>query len=350
MRISTSDWTPAHDDIDGVPPPAATTRLLGHSDVWAELTTAADEGRLGHAWLFQGGRGIGKAVAAFTFARRLAAPEAMYPSADFPQFDPDHPIVRQMALGTYPGLVHVTRGEAARGGGYRSQITVDEVRILNRFFHSTASGTGWRIAIVDAAEDLNRNAANAILKLLEEPPERALFILVTHAPGRLLPTIRSRCRAVRFPSLKPLTVEQIIADLMPSTSAEERSAAVAHSDGSARRALALAAGGGAEIGSNVAGILGYDRPDWNRIQAYADALTVKGREASYALFGETVLMAIADLAERDLADGNPDRAAAMAELWQRQSAKLHEANAYNLDRKQSVITLFADLFQTRAAH
>lgn len=162
-----------HDDLDEVSPPSATLRLRGRSAEWQELHRAFESGRMHHAWLMQGPVGIGKATTAFAFARLvLGGPSTLRAgSGAEPVFDPEHPAVRQIAQGSHPNLVHLSRPRVDRGDGFKTQITVDEIRRLNQFFRATAGG-GWRIAIIDPADDLNRSAANALLKTLEEPPER----------------------------------------------------------------------------------------------------------------------------------------------------------------------------------
>ncbi|MET0259003.1 MAG: AAA family ATPase, partial [Methylobacterium sp.] len=195
----TIETLPAHDDLDDVSPPSATLRLRGRVVEWAELDGAFRSGRMHHAWLLQGPRGIGKASTAFAFARRVLGAQPLAETGDS-AFEEADPTVRQIAQGSHPNLLHLDRPPVDRGEGFRTQITVDEIRRLNQFFRATAGG-GWRVAIVDPADDLNRSAANALLKTLEEPPERSIFLIVNHMPGRLLPTIRSRCRVLRFAPL-----------------------------------------------------------------------------------------------------------------------------------------------------
>ena len=194
MSDAALDIPASHDDLDGVPPPAATPTLFGHRSEFAELAAAEAAGRLHHAWLFQGPRGV--------------------------------PAMRQIALGTYPGLVHVTRPPVEKGTGFRTQITVEGVRKLNRFFQATGSRTSWRIAIIDPADDMNRSAANALLKILEEPPARSVFLIMNHTPGRLLPTIRSRCRTLRFEPLEDADLAAATAAALPSAGQDEIAAAV----------------------------------------------------------------------------------------------------------------------------
>ncbi|MEX6507952.1 DNA polymerase III subunit delta' [Jiella sp. M17.18] len=338
---------PGHDAIDGVPPPSATMTLHGHLRPWQAFREALSGDRLHHAWLLQGPQGVGKATAAFAFARILSGAGEGGGGGATASFSEADPIVRQIAIGTLPGLIHITRPPADRGSGFRTQITVDEVRKLNRFFQATASGPGWRIAIVDPADDLNRSAANALLKMLEEPPPRSVFLIANHTPGRILPTIRSRCRLLRFEPLADDDLTKAVASAHPGSSADEIGAAVPLSEGSVRQALMLITSGGIEINRALAGLIEAPQPDWNAIQGMLDQLTQKGREASFDLLVTAFLAAIAGASEARLNAGDAAGAALLARLWQEETRRLAKAAAYNLDRKQSLLTLFERFFAAR---
>ena len=339
---------PEHDDLGTVVPPKARLDLYGHEAAFAELRRAQSEKRLHHAWLLQGPRGIGKATAAFAFARLLLKARILEGQGATASFSADDPVIRQIATDAHPGLIHVTRASQDRGGGFRTQITVEEVRRLARFFHATGASDSYRIAIIDPADDMNRNAANALLKMLEEPPDRALFLIVNHTPGRLLPTIRSRCRALRFDALDQATLDRALAAIAPTLSGEERQAMVSASEGSVRRALVMEEHGGIEIVQTLEPLLATDRPDWNGMAALADQLTLKGREASFDLALDSILGAIARSSEAALDAGDGARAARFAALWQSERARIREAMAYNLDRKQVLLTLY-DAFHAAAS-
>src|SRR6204780_337245 len=181
------------------PDPRANPNLLGHADAERTLLEAMRSGRMHHAWLITGAEGIGKATLAFRFARRLlsgqGAPDSLY-------LDPSNPVFRRIAAGGHADLVTIERVINEKTKRLKRDIAVEDVRKINAFMALTPAEGGWRVAIVDGAEDLNQASANALLKILEEPPPRAVLILVCSAPGRLLPTIRSRCRRLR---LSPLT-------------------------------------------------------------------------------------------------------------------------------------------------
>ncbi|BDA84626.1 DNA polymerase III subunit delta' [Aureimonas sp. SA4125] len=348
MSESTVEAREDHDSLPDVPSPAARSRLFGHATQWAALVGAHQSGKLHHAWLLQGPRGIGKATAAFAFARYLLSPKLSPGSAE-PVADPESPVARQIAGGGHPGLVHITRPAAERGGGFKTQITVEEIRKLNRFFRTTTGGGQWRIALIDPADDMNRNAANALLKILEEPPERSIFLITNHLPGRLLPTIRSRCRVLRFDGLGEADMAAALHS-MPTTFGEaEITGAIGLAGGSVRTAVSLIANGGLEIEAKIRELYTADEPDWQAIQGLADVLTQKGRESAFELMLDAVFKWIAHEAEARLAGADGAHAGRFAALWMAESQRLREGLAYNLDRKQMLVSLFHAVFSLRAA-
>ena len=180
------------------PPPRANPRLLGHHAAEATLLEALRGGRMHHAWLITGPEGVGKATLAFRFARRLLAGAS---DSDSLALDPSHPVFRRVAVGSHADLLTIERAYDPKRKRLRTQIAVDDVRKINGFMGLTAAEGGWRVVVVDGAEDMNGPSANALLKVLEEPPPRAVILMVCSAPGRLLPTIRSRCRRLRLSAL-----------------------------------------------------------------------------------------------------------------------------------------------------
>lgn len=222
--------------------PRETYTLVGHADAEAELVRAMGDARMHHAWLFVGPKGVGKATLAWRFARKLLGAVGPGLSAD-----PDDPACRMIASLSHPDLMVIRRPWDAKTGKLKSEITVDEARRLEGFFALRPSLGGWRVAIVDAADDLNPNAANALLKTLEEPPERAVILMVAHAPGAVLGTIRSRCRRL---ALRALSAEET-ARASPDAGAE----AVSLSGGSPGRAAALASLDAAATYRSVASLL-----------------------------------------------------------------------------------------------
>jgi DNA polymerase-3 subunit delta' len=233
----------AADRLDGAPHPRERQVLIGHAEAERQLLDAYRGPRMHHAWLIGGPEGIGKATLAYRFARFvLANPVAARIPAEVDSLavPEDHPVARRIVAGSHTDLLALRRIAEVGKDKIPQEISVNAMRDIVRFFGSTAGEGGWRICIVDAADDLNRSSANALLKLLEEPPPRSLFLIVAHLPGRLLPTIRSRCRMLH---LHPLTSDEIVAGLQTFADIrlpdDEAARISALADGSLRRALEL---------------------------------------------------------------------------------------------------------------
>ena len=247
--IPDAEAPPEADRLGEFPHPRETHALFGHRAAEATLAQAFAGGRLHHAWLLAGRAGIGKATLAYHMARHmLARPEERDPAAATLDVPPGSAATRQVARLAHPGLLVLRRPYDLKSKRLLSVISVDEVRRLRGFLGLTGAEGGWRVVIVDSADELNANAANALLKSLEEPPPRALFLLVTSQPSGLLPTIRSRCRRL---DLAPLDAESLqrAAEAALEAAGLKRPPADAWpqlarlADGSVRAALQLATGG-----------------------------------------------------------------------------------------------------------
>ncbi|WP_176085882.1 DNA polymerase III subunit delta' [Martelella sp. HB161492] len=329
------------DVLDGAVAPAENTRLFGHKAAESYLAEAYRSGKNHHAILIEGPEGIGKASLAFRFANHIlhhrVAAEAPLTLADP---DPASPVTRQIISGASHDLLHLRRPVDAKTGKVKSAITVDEVRRAGHFFAQT-SGTGnWRIVIVDAADDLNRNAANAILKILEEPPRNALFMLLSHAPGRLLPTIRSRCLPLR---LRPLATDDLmaaLANLGISVPADERDEIAMLSAGSVGQALKLINYGGRDI---IAGyheaLTGGDGAARLMTHRLADTLSKRENEAIADFFLSYLEEDLQAKAREAAFEGKLERAEAIARFSVDATAEIRQARAFNLDQKQLMIDL-----------
>lgn len=336
------------DTIDEIAEPAENPLLLGHEEAGTQIAAAYRAGRMHHALLLAGPAGIGKATFAFHLAQHLLAhPEpAMAPAVLAPR-DPGSSLFRQIAQGAHPGILHLTRPLNDKTKTFKSAVTVDEIRRISRFLSMTAHDGGWRVVIVDPADDMNANAANALLKNLEEPPPRTLFVLIAHSPGALLPTIRSRCHIVRMAPLAPeallAALDHLGAGLPPDDGA--RMALAARSGGSVREALLLTRYGGLDIADAMAQVIGAR--DFPVVAAWKVAEAVSGRDASvqFELFCQLALDSVALWAREAAAGGELDRAASLSQLWGEVERMNGEAQTYNLDKRQHVMGLLRRLWR-----
>src|SRR6185369_16467270 len=326
--------------------PRETFVLFGHADAEQTLLAAYKSGRMPHAWLIGGPPGIGKATLAFRLARFvLAHPD---PAAKDVQratslaVDADNPVARRIVAQAQGDLLVLERVVNEQTGKLYTVIRVDDVRRTVGFFGSTAGEGGWRIAIVDAVDDLQREGANALLKVLEEPPERTLLLLISHAPGRELPTIRSRCRRLLLRPLDTTDVARAVASATGRSAdeAEVREAAAA-ADGSVGRALGLLDGPALALRQKVLDLIAQlPEPDPRGLHALGDALGGTDPE-TLAAFMDLVngwLSARLDANARDL--GHMDR---MARAWEKVNRVARDAETYNLERKPLVFAVFGAL-------
>ncbi|MCC1494070.1 DNA polymerase III subunit delta' [Cognatishimia sp. F0-27] len=372
---------PEPDRVPGAPHPRETPQLFGQAQAEADFLTAYTSGRLHHGWLLTGPQGVGKATLAWRIARFLlatppVAEDGLFgapPAPDTLDIDPEHPVARRMAALSEPGLFLVRRGgagstendraKALAEGRFAAEIRVSEVRKLNHFFSMSAADGGRRVVIVDAADELNTQAANAILKMLEEPPARTTLLLVSHQPARLLPTIRSRCRALR---LSPLGAQEMAAALDQAgmrMDPAEAAALTELSGGSIGAAIRLGAQNGLALYGDLLGILGslpdLDRP---RLLALSESCAGKGKEDRLSLclsLADTLTARLARTGvmrlppEVNVARGEkdvlrrlaPDPAAgrAWADIAQKASDRARHARAVNVDPASLVTDLLLTL-------
>ena len=260
--------------------------ILGQERAVRQFSEAWAGRRLHHAWLLAGPKGVGKASFAQAAARRVLA-DAAAPPFDLPGIETpdDHPIVKLVEAGSHPDMRWLKREENDKGNLNRN-IKVDQVRELGEFMSLSAALSPWRVAVIDTVDDLEPSGANALLKMLEEPPPNTLFFLVTNAPGRLLPTIRSRCRMLHFEALDDDAMTSILEAQSPELSAAERKRIVAMSFGSASRALAFAELGLAKLEEAALAILRQGDPTNARRAELASDLGKKASAERYAAFLE----------------------------------------------------------------
>lgn len=341
--------------------PRRTAVLIGHGAAEATLLQAWAGGRPHHAWLISGPRGIGKATLAYRFARFLLS-NPKPAGADVPEtlaVTADSALFNRIAAGGHSDLLTVERGVDAKGK-VRSGIAVEDVRRITEFLHRTAFEGGWRVVIVDCADDLNRNGANALLKILEEPPRNAMLLLVCHSPGTLPPTVRSRCRRL---TLQPLDAEAtcaVIGTHRPDIGVDDAATLARISEGRPGYALALAEQGGLQLFRDLIALCGT-LPDLDIPKAHAMAERFAGPNGAgaFEVFQALFRWWLARLvrvggAEAPAHPGEPldlvaGEAALVArlgsaanldrwlELWEKTGRLFDRGDALNLDRRQVVL-------------
>lgn len=355
------ETTPEPDRVPGAPHPRETRALIGQDHAVADFLDAANSHRLHHGWLLTGPRGVGKATLAWAIARWLLAGA----EGETLTVDPDHPVARRVLALSEPRLHLVRRTTDEKTGRLRAQIVVEDIRRLLAFFHMSAAEGGRRIAIIDAADEMNTSAANALLKMLEEPPSGAVILLISHQPARLLPTIRSRCRELRLLPLSPEDLGRALRDLHVDDDAEKLAALAG---GSVGEALRLSGQDGLALYQQIVDLFAgqpmMDRPAAAKLADKAGArpgaegdpfdLTVTlldrflSRMARSGLLGAPLPQAAkgeAELLSRLCPDAHAARAwaTAQAEL----SARARTGKAVNLDASALVMDMLLTLSQVQ---
>lgn len=332
------EQAPQPDRIDGAPHPREAARIFGQARAEAAFLEALHTGRLHHGWLLTGPRGVGKATLAWRIARFLLAmpgPDSepgLFGAAPAPEtldLAADHPVARRIAVGSDPGLYHITRRVNEKTGRLRDRIVAEDVRGLGRFVQLSAADGGRRVVIIDSADEMNTQAANALLKMLEEPPARTTLLLVSHQPAALLPTIRSRCRDLRLVPLGPADMTSAITQA-GADPGRDTAAVTELSGGSVGEALRLIHLGGPGLYAELIAIArllpALDRP---RALALANACAARGAEQKLDLLIGLTDRLLARLA-RTGATGTPPPEAipGEAEMLGRLSPGLCEARAW----------------------
>jgi DNA polymerase-3 subunit delta' len=354
------------DAAAGVLAPRENPVLLGHTEAERELRRLVEAGRLPHAILLSGPRGIGKATLAFRLARFLLAGPKDLPAEIFGEtgegglaIDPESSLFRRVASGGHADLLTVERAYDPRRRRLRSDIIVEDTRAIAGFFRLTAAEEGWRVVIVDGAEEMNRNAANALLKILEEPPRQGLLLLVSHSPGLLLPTVRSRCRHFPLTALSGPLVLQLLVQYRPELSQPEAEALAGLAEGSIGRAIELADAGGLALYRSILGILAQvPRIEVAALYAFADKLARLDAEEAYRASKELLSQLLARVVVRaagrpfgpeELVAGEGEAMrrlcacadpARWASLRDRIGRDFANTDQLNLDRKQAILGAF----------
>jgi DNA polymerase III subunit delta' len=342
--------------------PPENSEFIDQAAAERALLEGATSGRLAHAWLLTGPRGVGKATLAYRFARFLLAGAPQRTGglfADLPSnlhLDPGHATFCRVASGTHPDLRCVARSINPDTGKRRGEIVVEDLRKAVAFLRLTPSEGGWRIVIIDGAEEMNRSAQNALLKALEEPPASAVLLLVSHAPGRLLPTIRSRCRRLELRPLSTTAVGQLIEKHVPDVAEADRNLAAALAEGSIGQALSILGAGGIELYRDLSGSLSaLPAMDMLALHRQADRLSRSGSEETYRMAVDLLLGWLARMIrlgaggggeivsgeqEIMLRLGQQCRLPRWIELFELLRAQFALVESVNLDRRQLWVSSF----------
>ncbi|MCF8496218.1 MAG: DNA polymerase III subunit delta' [Alphaproteobacteria bacterium] len=337
------------------PPLAREARFcLGQDRAERILLENLISGRLPHGLIFSGPKGIGKAVTAFRLAKYILSRAPSQP--DTLDTDPLHPVVRRLTAGAHPDFMLVERAYDPIKNKAKDSVSVSEIRKIPSFLRMTASEGGWRIVIVDDADTMNRNAQNALLKSLEEPPPKALLILIAHRAGNLIPTIRSRTQTINFPTLQDSVIKDLLSRFAPTLSPEDRNVVAGLAQGSMGRALQLAEQGGIDLLARISEApRGYPSYNWPALHALADEMARPGVDSGFLLFQNLFLQGLGELAGEAArgksAQGSPLLEAfqplfrkvapsRILELHDKAASHFENVKTGNLDSRQAVLGAF----------
>ena len=358
--------------------PRFSASLFGHEAAERLFLEAVNQDRIHHGWLITGPKGIGKATFAWRIAKFLLANNPgdnadggglfgeELPSINYEtlSLDEDDPTARRVEVGGHGGLSLVERSVNENTGKLRNDIVINDIRKLSGFFSQTASEGGWRVAVIDAADEMNVSAANALLKILEEPPEKSILLLVAHSPGRLLPTIKSRCRQLALKPLPDESVRAVLAARFPEIGNEDLNAAAVMAAGAPGKAIELIGRAGIDLYRELASLLvGLPSIDMPRVHALATKLGAAKADGEYRLFSEMlqswlqrlIRQHVSGEASADVMAGESEqisRISALArvdqwlDLWEKVGHLTARADAVNLDRKQVIVSVFSSLKAT----
>jgi DNA polymerase-3 subunit delta' len=336
--------------------PIANPDLLGQFDAETQFLNSFNSGRVPHAWLICGPKGVGKSTLAYRIARYVLNNGGNVNDAQslfgdgFSKSDTtslatdiEDPVCRRVISGSHADCLSIQRTFDVKTGKRRKEITVNEVRAVGSFLSMTPGEGGWRVIIIDSADDMNTNAANAVLKVLEEPPKRALLLLISHNPGRLLPTVRSRCRRLVLKSLSEECIFELLKQFCPNMLEEDAKELASISDGSIGRAMSLSSEGGLDIYRDINAILGtLPQLDIPLLHSLGDKLV---RDNSGELFDRAF-----ELINRWLV--NIIKGSAIAKnssldpwvaVWENTGRLFGQAKGLNLDRKQVILNTFLSI-------
>jgi DNA polymerase-3 subunit delta' len=341
---------PESDRLEGAPHPRERLEFFGHAAAEQALLCAYRQNRMAQAWILGGPEGIGKATLAWRLARFLLAhPDPLSPDVQQARslFVPaDSSAARHIASMALADIFLLRRSWNDKTKKFYTEIRIDDVREIIHALHRGSGTGGWRVAIVDCADELNRSSANALLKLIEEPPDRALFLLIAHQPGRILPTIRSRCRRLMLEPMQPADIAKAVETLGPQWAESPRAMigeAADQAHGSVREALRLLDGDGVAFDRTLRAL--FDRlpqVDWSAVHALADRLTGRDNEPAYDTFMRAVHRFL-DTRVRVQAGEGAAKLIGYASAWEEIGQAARETEIFNFDKKALVLGIFERL-------
>jgi DNA polymerase-3 subunit delta' len=353
-------------DIDGDNPPRLTRILTGHAKPQADFLAALNGDRMPHAWLLSGPKGVGKASFAYLAARLVLSSGAATTMSPAIEGDDAH-LVEEAS---HPDLFVLKRDYNSKTQKFRSDISAEAARDLKHSFNLSAGRGGWRVAIIDSIDELNKYGVNSLLKLIEEPPAKCLFLIVCHNPGRVLDTIRSRCRTLSFNALDEADLQSIVHARLEGSDPNEVAASAFLAQGSAGYALMLSEEGGFDLYRDMVGVLETaPHLDVEKLHALAGRFGARAAPEQFAIFCfllsgwlhryvrfaatgagfQPVFEGEEALVNRLLADGLGVEP--FVALWEKVEQDSRAVDALNLDKKQAVLewmTGFADASRKRA--
>jgi DNA polymerase-3 subunit delta' len=347
---------PESDRFAPAPHPRDTSVLFGHEAAERDFLDAYRVGRLPHAWIIGGPQGVGKATLAWRMARFLAAhPDPASPAVQAARslaVDPNHPAARKLSALSFGDLALLRREWNDKTKKHATRIGVDDVRRAIHIFEQAAGEGGWRMVIVDSADDFNPNSANALLKIIEEPPPRSLFLIVAHQPGRILPTIKSRCRRLMLQGLTPAQTEAAVRAALDAAGEkadpEALSRASARAGGAPREALRLLSSADAAFDGAVERVLSQlPGIEWRTVHKLADATFGRDGQTQF----DALLQAVFAWLEASLRRNGQSAARAhpYAIAWETLERDVRDLQIFNLDKRAFVLMIFSRLAEAETA-
>ncbi|EJF76970.1 DNA polymerase III subunit delta' [Bartonella birtlesii] len=327
-----------YDDIDTVLSPSQNNVIFGHEDARRFFAHMLEEGRLHHALLFEGKHGIGKATLAFHLAWNILSSQRGH------FFQPERNSItwHKIMQGCHPGLLHISRRFDFKTRKFKTGILIDDIRDVMHFLNQTSQDNGWRIVIIDPAEDMNRSSANAILKMLEEPPTKTLFIIITHSSGKLLSTIRSRCQQISLRPLYDNEMKKVIRHIFSNQDLPDEETIemiIKKSKGSPRKAALLMCHGGFEIIKTIDTLLEQSVCNLSVVHALAQTLSSLSSMLQFQQFCDEILDKIQKKAILFAEREEVALSKKCAQAWQEIDQEIGEMQLFNLDKKQFIINL-----------